>query len=379
MKNLIELKQEYATKVSQMDGLVNLMSDEKRAKSDTEQTLWNTLDKETRALEVSIATLTRQEELNKKTASKTIIEKRDEVVIESLPMQFRKALQEYVTEGRNGSFEIQERANPILSTTDTGIINKVTGDINILYAPGETWLRNLGVTFFEGLTGNYTLPAMGNAMGEFVNEGADASTANMASASDTLAGRRITHSQAITVETLSQSNPTVYTKILENLKQGIWNRIVKDLFQQLKIIAPSQLYTKPSNINQINYLGLLSMEASIGGLLLATPAYVTTPLGKAYLKGTIALGTTAGAPMWNQGEVNGVPAYSVPQIAANELYFGDWSQMAVGTFGPQTISVIVDPLTLAASGQIKLTATAVVDTGVMNPRAFTFCTNASMA
>ena len=280
----------------------------------------------------------------------------------NLAVEFREFLQKSI-EGGVTSF----RADPIITSTDADLIQKSTLGIDVLKTPGETFLRNLGVTFYENLNGNLALPSMDEDLATFPGEDASAASANMLPDSNVLAARRVTHTQSITRETLAQTSPQVYQTILQALQDGIWKAIVYDLFDQIDTDAATQISTMGTTLT---YNDMVNMEASIGGLEIGSAAYVTGPTGKAFLKKTLEYGTTAGDVIWKDNEINGYPAFSSPGANANKVYFGDWARAAVATFGNGGIEIIVDPYSNAKKGLINLTAVALVDTGVQNKRAF---------
>lgn len=372
MNKIKEIELGINEKVRQMDEL-----SKKEKMSEDEIKTWDQLEAEVENLNKDLKRAQKMEELNKRAGIPTEV-KKDEP--ENFISKFRSALKDSYDTGVKNTLKYDAdkfRADPIVTTTDAGIINKITGDINVLYSQGESFLFDtLGVTRLSGLKGNYTLPSMAQSEAEFVNEAADGSTANLASASITLAGRRLTHSQAITVETLEQSNDSVFRIILENLNNGLWYKIVKDLFTQAKSDGASQLFTKPTSQNQMAYVDIVRMkDSSLGGVMLNDPKFVCNGTTLSYFESTIKLGTTAGSAISENGKLAGLPIYSIPQIGSDELHVADWKQAVVGEFGDTTF--IIDPLTLAASGQIKVTASKLVDTGLWNKRAYTYCADCS--
>lgn len=283
---------------------------------------------------------------------------------------FRDWLIEAVNEGKTATY----RADPIVTSTDTGVINKqVMSGIDVLTSPGEAFLRQLGVTFFDGLIGNFTVPSMAEDTGTFPGEDASASSANMVSASLTLAARRVTHSQAITKETLSQSSPSVYASIVQNLINGVWNAVTNDLFDTLDTDAATQITDLTYAV--ITYGAVVNQEASLNGLQLVSPAYVTTPALKALMLSKAFMTNQVG--IWYNDKVNGYDAYAVPAANARKVYFGDWSRVCVGQWGG--LEIVVDPYTDAKKGLINLTAVGMFDTGCYNKRGFAILKDASTA
>jgi HK97 family phage major capsid protein len=275
------------------------------------------------------------------------------------------SFRDFLNDAVAGKGQLTFRADPIITTTDTDMITKsVAGGIDVLTSPGEEFLRTLGVTFYEGLNGNFAVPSMAEDLATFPGEDASAASAGMTPDSLVLAARRVTHTQSISRETLAQTNPGVYAAIVQNLVNGIGNALVKDVMATVISDAATQLKTTGTTLT---YTNIVDMEASIGGLSIGNAAYVTTPTGKSFLKRTVVLGTDNG-PIWQKNEVNGYPAYSAPQLAANKVIFGDWSKEVVGKWG--SYEIIVDPYTDAKKGLINLTIVALVDSGNANKRAF---------
>jgi len=356
MKKINEMKSERATLIAKMETITKMdaLTDEARAEFDG-------FEAEVTKLNADIERAEKQEKLNKIAAEKVeeVEDEREEV--KPVGLEFRDWLKDAVEKGINSKFEL--RADPIITSTQAGLINKVVAPgLDILVSPGEAFLRTLGVSFFPGLTGNFVLNYVDQDTATFPGEDASAASADMAPGSLTLAARRVTHTQSITRETLAQTNPGVYSGIVQNLVNGIWNAVTNDVFDTLQTDAASQKTTLTAA--GLTYGDLVMMEASIGGLNIGAGAYVTTPSVKAYLKQKVVLGTDNG-PVWMDNQINGYPAYGVPAANANEVYFGDFGKMAVGQWGG--IEIIVDPYSQAKQGRINLTAVALVDTGCFNP------------
>jgi len=360
MKKLNDLKEERTQLTLRYNAIMDIeeMTDELRTEADGIGTKISTIDGDIKLVE-------RADELAKK-----------EVTIETDEVEDRNAGDEFQTFLRSaieGNGPLSFRADPILTTTDTGIINKdVANSLDILTSPGEAFLRTLGVSFYPGLTGNFVVPAMAEDTAAFVAEDASGASANMVPESLTLAARRVTHTQSITKETLAQTNPAIYAGIVQNLINGVWNAITNDVFDTLETDAATQGGTIAGST--LAYGDVVNMEASIGGLNIGAGAYVTTPSVKGFLKQTVVLGTDNG-PIWANNEVNGYPAYGVPAANSQSMYFGDFSKMAVGQWGG--VEIIVDPYSQAKQGRIVLTAVALADSGCTNKRGLVFIADVS--
>ena len=311
------------------------------------------------------------------------IEVAEEREVVAAPVAFRDWLRKAVEGGDRTPFVLRDE--PLSATNQTAVINKtVANSVDILTSPGEAFLRTIGATFYPGLNGQFVLPRMDQDTAGFVGEtvpstagaGNAAADASMNFAGLTLSPRRVSHVQSITKEMLAQTNPAVYASVLQNLVNGVWNAVTTDYFSTLKTDAASRISDINVSHAAITYGDLVNMEASIGGLNIGQAVYVTDPKTKGYLKSTIALGTTAGAPMWVDNEVNGYSAYGHPNAGAEHVFFGDFSRQVVGQWGG--LEIIVDPYTQAATGQIVLTIIGLFDTGCANPNAFCWTDDASL-
>jgi len=270
---------------------------------------------------------------------------------------FRDWLKEAVDSGRSASL----RADPIITSTDTDIVEKtVFGGIDVLTSPAEAFLRQLGVQFFSGLNGQFVVPAMAQSTGKFVAENQDASSASLSTTSLTLTPRRVSHSQAISKETLVQTSPGIYNGIIQNLVNGVWNCVTNDVFDQVLADCPST--NENSKTTYVTWTNLVDMEASLGDYMLTSPAYVVTPATRAYLSTTAKM--TNQGPIYDAGKINSYPAYAVPAQNTSVITFADWNKVCVGQWGG--LEIIVDPYTDAKKGLINLTIVGMFDSGVYN-------------
>lgn len=358
---LNELIEKRSAITSEIDALIAVeLTDESRAKV-TE------LEKEYDKLGADIETAKRQAE-RAKSINAPVTEKRNEV--KPIEVRFRDWFQ-----GDHSQPFIIERASPVLSSTDSAIVEKtVVGSVDVLRSPARAFLQTLGVKFYNK-NGQLVLPSMAENTAKFVSEDGDASTADMSTSSLTLTPRRISAYQPFTYEFMVETNPQIFADYLQNLINGYDLAIAADLFDTLDVDAASQKTTFGGGTLANSML--VQMEASIGGLNIGAGNYVTTPAIKAYLKNKIALGTTSGNAIWSETDkVNSYNAYGVPCANASEIVFGDFTRTAVLETG--TLKVIFDDVTKAKQGETIVTIVGGADTGCINPRAFCILTNASI-
>ena len=270
-----------------------------------------------------------------------------------------------------GNFDkpfILERADPILTSTDTGSINKtVANEVQIAMSPAESFLRNnLKITFYEGLNGNFVVPKMSQFVAGFVNEASTAGLGDVNLSSLTLAGRRLTAYATITDETLKQTNPGIFQGILNDLVNSYWQGVKYDVFDQIDTDAAARKSTL--NAVSFNFGHLTSMEASLGGKVPSQNlSFVATPTGKGYTKKTIALGTTAGDSIWEKIEW---AKYDSDGANADKMYLGDFSKAVIGTFGSNYEIKVMQDVDGAKKGIYTAVISGLVDTGCVLPEAF---------
>lgn len=358
MKKIIDLTNEKNELIKRMEEVTanEVLTDELRAQYKGYNDQVSKIDEE-----IEIAK--RQDEINKSKLDVVtpIVESRN------IGESFRDWLVKSVDEGGKGpSF----RADPILSSTDTTILNKVVANsVDILRSPAEAFLRSdLGVTVYPGLVNQLVLPYMTEDTAAFPGENTGAASASMLPASLTLAPRRISHTQAISKETLAETNPGIYASIVQNLIAGIWLGVANDVFDTIQTDAPASVQDAG-----ITYAAIAAMEASLAYTNIGTVKYVTTPANRATLKVTAKMANQA--PIWDaDNKVLGYDAYGVPCANSTMQYMGDFSKCVIGQWGG--IEIIVDPYTSAAAGLINLTVVGMFDTGLLNPKSIVWKANA---
>ena len=76
--------------------------------------------------------------------------------------------------------------------------------------------------------------------------------------------------------------------------------------------------------------------------------------------------------VWEGNEINGYPALVSNQLANNDVLFGDFSQLVLGTWSG--VDLTVDPYAGATSGNVRVIALQDVDFAVKQPGAFCYGT-----
>ena len=118
------------------------------------------------------------------------------------------------------------------------------------------------------------------------------------------------------------------------------------------------------------YIGMetdvASANADAGAL-----KYILNAAARGALKSTEKATNTAQF-VWEGNEINGYPALVSNQLANNDVLFGDFSQLVMGTWSG--VDLTVDPYAGATSGNVRVIALQDVDFAVKQPGAFCYGT-----
>lgn len=123
----------------------------------------------------------------------------------------------------------------------------------------------------------------------------------------------------------------------------------------------------------LDYAGVLNFQEDVaaGNIMPMAGGYVTTPAVASLMMQRVKFTGTA-SPLWEgnlwEGNMVGFNAMSTNQVAAANMYFGDWSKAIVGEWG--VLEVETNPYANFPAGIIGVRAMYSVDVGVRYPAAF---------
>lgn len=127
----------------------------------------------------------------------------------------------------------------------------------------------------------------------------------------------------------------------------------------------------------VTYANVLEFQTDAAGAnaLAANSGYVTTPALAAILKQKARF-ANSDTPIWQgnvlDGNIEGIRAMSSNQMSANQLLFGDFSQLVIGEWG--VLEVEANPYANFAAGIVGVRAFLTTDVGVRYPGAFSLGT-----
>jgi len=288
------------------------------------------------------------------------------------PKEFRSA---------RGGFVIPQEVftyrDNLTSTKGSGVLEKaVNPAIQIAKTPAEGLLESLGVTMYNGLQGQFVLPRMAQVSSTSPGETLGVADASANPTGLTLAPVRTGAYQVFTKELLAQTNPGVYTQIVQDLYDSVWRQVGAAFFDNLQLDTPDASVAIAGGT--LAYEDFVDLQANVP-YDLGSAAYVATPAVAAFAKKTATIASVNG-PIWEgsimDGMVDGIPAVGTALANTDHLIYGDFSKAAVGSWG--SIELIVNPYEFDAEGMIKVTASGLFDSGAANYRFFSWIADVSI-
>lgn len=238
-------------------------------------------------------------------------------------------------------------------------------------------VMRLGARVLDGLVGDVDIPrlAAGATFG-WIAEDADAADSDPTITSLVMTPKTIAGSVPMTRRLLKQSSPAIDELIISDLTLGAAIAIDRALLQvgggsaPIGILGEVGVSTQAHAVaGQPTFAEVVGFETAVetANALESNLAYITTPAIKRHCK-TTSIDAGSGIMMWADNKLNGYTAISTTQIAANQMVFGDWSNIVVGMWG--VLDIMPDTATKAASGGLVLRVFQDVGAGVRQAAAF---------
>lgn len=233
-------------------------------------------------------------------------------------------------------------------------------------------LVQAGARFLTGLVGDVQIPIMTASNVGWAGEVAAAADGAPSFSHKTLSPKRLTAYIDISKQLLNQDAIGIEQMIRQDIVNAINSKLEATILG-----AAAGSSTQPAGIfNGVTYTTVGDME-DIAGLeatveaanVLGECKYILAPSAKAALRAK-AKGENVAESLYNNGEIDGTKALSTSHVAANKMVYGDFSNLAIGQWGP--IDLTVDNYTQAVNGCVRLVINAYFDAAVLRSEAFAF-------
>ena len=226
-------------------------------------------------------------------------------------------------------------------------------------------LSDAGVRFYGNLVGNVQIPIMGKTNCGWAGEIADATDGAPEFTHVTLSPKRLTAFVDISKMMLAQDSLDVENAIRNDLVAAIRSKLEETILGdgEGSATVPEGLLHALTPASVESFSDLVDLEADVDDAnVIGECKYVLSNKTKAALRSMIK-GTNATGMVYENGEVDGTTAYSTSNLADNYYIYGDWSNVAIGNWGG--IDLVVDPYTMAKSGQVRIVVNAFFDAALL--------------
>lgn len=222
----------------------------------------------------------------------------------------------------------------------------------------------MGATVLTDLVGNVDLPSVGGVTFAFVNEGVSTSTTKKAAvAKATLSPKGIRGHMAVTRDLLAQSSL--------NVEQILKDRIVSAEAACIDKAALAAIVTAATSAGtSFSFANLVAMETAINAANAnrGKMGYIL-PAADWGLAKVTAKASGFPAMILEPGNIiNGYKADFSNQFADDTPVFGNFEDLFIGRWGG--VEILVDPFTMADTGEIKLQLFSYADVKVALVKSF---------
>lgn len=365
---LMDEKQQLKDEVKKITELakkeIRMLTDEEKGKLNEIKEQIEKINGELRELDVELP----QETNNQKT--KETMEKNFSLV-KAIRNVANNVAQDELTQSviNEGMAEMRGTGNSyqgqIILPTETRTVTKtvegadvVATDIfNVMEAiHSKSVMAELGCNIISGLTNDVQIPLISSVNCTWEAETATTSDSTPTFTSVKLQPKRISCVVPISKMLLQQDSTGVEAAIRNEITKAIMGKLESTVFGNAAGSATKPegiFYNGGSALTQItSFADVCAMEAGLDGYdNYGEKKYLMSPTAKAALRGMIK-GTNGTGMVFENGEVDGTPAYATQFVPTNDIAYGDWSNLIIGLWSG--LDLVVDNYTLAADGCVRL-------------------------
>lgn len=412
MKNTLELRDAISTAVKECRAIVDLCKKEAREMSEDEKTKFEQLKSDIESKKIELKELedklaeyenempeepekkacNGEEDKNNRNKSNKMeknfsllrairsiafnqpMEDVDKAVINSAAEEMRHANLNY-----SGQIQIPTEKRAIVTVAAEGEDVVATDIYNILEPlRAKNVLVQAGAKFMTGLVGDVQVPIMSASNVTWEGETATAKDGAGAFTNVKLTPKRLTAYIDISKQFLAQDGLGAEALIRQDLINAINSKLEATILGSAagSGTQPAGIFYGVTPEKVTNFATLTTLESKLEDAnVYGETNYIMAPNVKATLRNMPKSAKTTQLVMENNA-VDGTPALVTSNVAKNMLAYGDFSNLAIGSWG--AIDLTVDPYTKAANGQVRLVINAFFDAKVLRPEAIVFGTTATL-
>lgn len=389
MKNTLELRDSIHQMVLECRSMVEVCKKEQRNMTEEEDTKFNELKEEIEQKKRELQELedelkNYEDELPEDLNDKEVKSEEEEIKEEKNNRNYAMKNTFLVKELRNAldkniktiTVNAETRAMQVTGEGglhDTVVETEIEGILEPLYA--KSVLAQLGVKFYQGLPkGDVQIPIMGKGNVGWAGEIAAATASSNSMTTVKLTPKRLTAYVDISKQLIYQDTIGVEKAIRADIVNAIADKLEATILGDGERTdnQPAGIFNN-KEINGANtFAALTKLEAKVeANNVYGEMKYLLSPTAKADLR-AMAKSTKNTQLVYEGGEVDGVPALTTSNVAENKFIYGNFANLAVGSWGD--IEITVDEYTQATNGCVRLVVNAFFDAAILRNEAFVFGT-----
>ena len=236
-------------------------------------------------------------------------------------------------------------------------------------------LVQAGAKFYTGLTNNAQIPVMTGSNVNWAGETAAATDGNVLFNNVTLTPKRLTAYVDISKMLLAQDSIGVENAIRQDLINAINSKLENTILGKgaKSATTPAGIFNGKTPTKVTDFEGLVGLEAKVEEAnVLGGISYIASPSARASFRNMLKGSRGTAQLAYTDGTLDGTPVYSTSNVEAKTFVVGDFSNLAIGSWGG--LDIVVDNYTQAVNGMIRLVVNAYFDAALIRPEAFQYGT-----
>lgn len=231
-------------------------------------------------------------------------------------------------------------------------------------------LSQAGAKFMSGLVGNVQVPVMSKSNVTWEGETAAAKDGAGSFSHVTLSPKRLTAFVDISKQMIAQDSVDVESAIREDLVNAINSKLEETVLGATAGSAtqPAGIFATIKPTAVADFAALVNKESDVEDAnVIGECKYILSNKAKAALR-SMSKGTKSTQLVYENCSVDGTVALNTSNVAGKNYVYGDFSNLAIGSWGG--VDLTVDPYTKAADGMIRIVVNMYVDAQVLRAAAF---------
>ena len=254
---------------------------------------------------------------------------------------------------------------------DHVVEKEIQGILEPLYA--KSVLAQLGVKWYTGLPkGDISVPVMGKGNVGWAGEIASATASGNTFTSILLQPKRLTAYVDISKQLLAQDSIGVEEAIRRDIVNALNDKLEATIFgtEVGSTTQPAGIFNGKELTLEDTYKKVCAAEAQVEAAnVYGEMKYLMSPSAKAFYR-SLTKGANNTGMVYANNEMDGTPALVTSNINAGDFVYGDFTNLAIGSWGD--IDITIDEYTQAVNGCVRLVVNAYFDAKVLRNEAFAF-------